>query len=89
MIKNNHWKLLHQTSQVTEVLSWLGDRSPIKLATSDHLTVIQRWKNSSKNHRQLFRPHLGSSLWYTSMMVNWMTALTNKSTTSETLVVSF
>ena len=37
---------------------------PFKMTASDHLTVNQ---DSSKNHRQLFRPHLGSVVY-----IHWL-----------------
>ena len=66
--KSIHWKILRLTSQGTEVLlKW----QPVIASQSSKME-----KNSSKNHRQLFRPHLGSSVWYTSMMASWMTVFT-------------
>ena len=47
--------ILHQTSQLRRShLGWVTDVL-LKMATSFHFSVIQRWNNPQKNHRQLFR----------------------------------
>ena len=56
--------------KIDRSLYQLGDRSPILMATSDYLPVIQILKKG--NHRQLFRSYLSSSVWYTLYII-WMT----------------
>ena len=46
--------------QVTEVFSWLGDQEPIKMATSDHLPVIQEPQIA---FCLIWAPHCGILWW--------------------------
>ena len=58
--------------KIDQSLYQLGDQSPILMAASDYLPVIQILKKG--NHRQLFRSYLSFSVWYTLYIIG-MTVL--------------